>query len=74
MKKKTINTMQLELYFVEKKIGSCCLMQIIVSPHHVEFSGVFLKLITIYMVYWIAGLQGLVTLHVRKKVKLEKKQ
>ena len=42
--------MQLELYFAEQKTGSCCFMQINVSPHHVDFSSFFLKLINIYKV------------------------
>ena len=41
--RKTINTMQLELYLAERKTGSCCIIQVTVSPYHAEFSGVFLK-------------------------------
>ena len=42
--------MQLELYFTEQKTGSCCFMEINVSPHHLEFSSVFLNLININIV------------------------
>ena len=41
--------MQLELYLAERKTGSCCIIQVTVSPYHTEFSGVFLKLINIYI-------------------------
>ena len=36
--------MQLEQYFAEQKIGSCCVMQINLSPHHMEFSEVFINI------------------------------
>ena len=42
MQKKTIDTVQLELYFAEQKSGNCCFIRITVSPHHMEFSDVFL--------------------------------
>ena len=57
--------MQLELYLAERKTGSCCIIQVTVSPHHAEFSGVFLKLINIY-IDWIAGLHCLATIHIGK--------
>ena len=46
----TINTMQLEQYFAEQKTGSCCVMHINLSPHHMEFSDVFINMINIYIV------------------------
>ena len=46
---KKINPMHLQLYFGEQKTGSCCFMQIDVSPDHGEFSGFFLKLLNIYI-------------------------
>ena len=42
--------MQLELYFAKQKTISCFFMQMNVSLHHVEFSGVSLKLINITIV------------------------
>ena len=35
--------------FLNKMTRNCCFMEIKVSPHEVEFSGVFLKLINIYI-------------------------
>ena len=45
-----MGTMKLELYFAEQKTGSCCFVQVNVSPHDMEVSGFFLKLINIYIV------------------------
>ena len=61
--------MHVELYFAEQKTGNCCFMQINVSPHHVEFSSVFLKVIYIYIIteFWSS------TLHISKS-KTKKKQ
>ena len=42
--------MQLEQYFAEQKTGSCCVMHINLSLHHMEFSDVFINMITIYIV------------------------
>ena len=37
-------------HLAERKIWSCCFMQINIFPHLVEFRGVFLKLIKVYIV------------------------
>ena len=42
--------MQLEQHFAEQKTGSCCVMQINLSPHPMEFSDVFINMINIYIV------------------------
>ena len=42
--------MQLEQYFAEQKTGSCCVMHINLSPHHMEFSDVLNNMINIYIV------------------------
>ena len=48
-------------------------MQTNVSPHHMEFSGVFLKLINIYIVTELLVFTAM-QLSTQKKVRLEKKQ
>ena len=65
--------MKLELYFAEQKTGSCCFMQINVSPHHLEFSGFFLKLINIYKVME-SPVFTVLQPFTQEKVTLEKKQ
>ena len=42
--------MQLEQHFAEQKTGSCCVMQINLSPHPMEFSDVFINIINICIV------------------------
>ena len=65
--------MQLQLYFAEQKAQRCCLKQINISSHHVEFSGVFLKLINIYIVTeWLVFI--ILQHFTQEKVKLQKKQ
>ena len=70
MQKKTVNTMQLELYFAKQKTKSCFFIQINDSPHHVKFTSVILKLINFYI--WISGLYCLTTFHTGKSKTWEK--
>ena len=65
--------MQLKLYFAEQKTETCCSMQINVPPHHMEFRGVFLKLVIMSMVTELLVLTAL-QLVTQEKVKLEEKQ
>ena len=60
---KTTNVIQIELYFAEKKTGSCFFMQINISPLHLNLA-VFLN--------WIAGCLYLATLPIRKSKNREK--
>ena len=49
-------------------------MQINVSPHHMEFSSVFVNLILIYIVYRMVGLHYLAAFLIGKSRTLEKQQ
>ena len=75
MQKKTLNTMQLELYLAEKKTSSFCFMLINVSPHHEKFSGVFLNIYMIH-IYIVAESLFFIVLQLftYEKVKFERKQ
>ena len=63
--------MQIKLYFAKQKTGSCCFMQINVSPHHVNLSFFFLNWLT-FTSYWIPGLHCFAALHIGKSKTWEK--